>query len=125
MGNKRLSGIAVEDIGQVAYAIFKAGPAYIGKRIGIASEHLTIDQMGEQLSKALGIGPIRYDDVSADAYRGFGFPGADEMGNMYQVYRDFEREVTSARDTAATRQLHPGLLTFEQFLARHKDKIPR
>jgi uncharacterized protein YbjT (DUF2867 family) len=124
MADKRMSGIAAEDIGQIAYAIFKAGGAYIGKRVGVASEHLTIEQMGAQLSKALGIGAIRYDDVPADAYRSFGFPGADEMGNMLQVYRDFEKEVTGARDTAATRRLYPGLLTYEQFLARHKDKIP-
>lgn len=124
MGDKRLAGIAAEDIGQVAYSIFKAGAAYVGKRVGIASEFLTIEEMGAQLSKALGIGPIRYDAVSADAYRAFGFPGADEMGNMMQVYRDFEAEVVAARDPALTRKLHPGLLTFEQFLARHKDKIP-
>jgi uncharacterized protein YbjT (DUF2867 family) len=125
MGDKRLAGIAAADIGQVAYSIFKAGPAYIGKRVGIASEHLTIEQIGAQLSKALSVGPITYHAVSADAYRGFGFPGADEMGNMFQVYRDFEKEVTGARDTAATRKLHPGLLTFEQFLAKYKDRIPR
>jgi uncharacterized protein YbjT (DUF2867 family) len=124
MADKRLAGIAAEDIGRIAYAIFKAGPAYIGKRVGVASEHLTIEQLGAQLSKALGIGPIRYTDVSADAYRGFGFPGADEMGNMMQIYRDFEPEITGARDTTATRKLYPHLLTFEQFLARHKDKIP-
>ena len=29
MGNKRLAGIAVEDIGKVAYGIFKAGPSRI------------------------------------------------------------------------------------------------
>jgi uncharacterized protein YbjT (DUF2867 family) len=124
MDHKRLAGIAAEDIGQVAYAIFKAGPAYVGKRVGIASEFLTIEEMGAQLSKALGIGPVRYDAVSADAYRGFGFPGADEMGNMMQVYRDFEKEVIAARDAALARKLHPGLLTFEQFLGKHKDKIP-
>jgi uncharacterized protein YbjT (DUF2867 family) len=125
LGNKRMSGIAAEDIGAVAYAIFKAGPAYIGRRVGIASEHLTIEQMGAQLSKALGIGPITYHAVSGDAYRAFGFPGADELGNMFQVYGDFEKEVIAVRDAALTRTLHPGLLTFEQFLAKHKDKIPR
>ena len=124
MADKRLAGIAAEDIGQIAYNIFKAGPAYIGRRVGVASEFLTIEQMGTQLSKALGTGPIQYHAVSADAYRGFGFPGADEMGNMMQVYRDFEKEVTGARDTELTRKIHPGLLTFEQFLAKHKDKIP-
>lgn len=124
MDDKRLAGIAAEDIGPIAYAIIKAGPRYVGQRIGVASEHLTIEQMGAALSKALGVGPIRYHAVSADAYRAFGFPGADEMGNMLQVYRDFEHEVTSLRDTAQSRALYPGLQTFEQFLARHKDKIP-
>jgi uncharacterized protein YbjT (DUF2867 family) len=124
MGDKRVAGIAAEDIGQIAYGIFKAGTAYRGKRVGIASEFLTIEQMGAQLSKALGVGPIAYHPVSADAYRGFGFPGADEMGNMLQVYRDFEAEVVGARDAQLSRRLHPGLLTFEQFLAKHKDKIP-
>lgn len=124
MDDKRLAGIAAEDIGPIAYAIFKGGSVHIGRRIGVASEHLTIDDMGEKLSRALGIGPIRYHAVTADAYRAFGFPGADEMGNMMQVYRDFENEVVGARDTEATRRLYPGLLTFDQFLAKHKDKIP-
>jgi hypothetical protein len=124
MDDKRLAGIAAEDIGPVAYAIFKDGPAYIGQRVGIASEHLTIEEMGAKLARALGVGPIRYHPISADAYRALGFPGADEMGNMMQVYRDFETEVIGARDTEATRRLHPGLMTFDQFLAKHKDKIP-
>jgi uncharacterized protein YbjT (DUF2867 family) len=125
MAEKRMAGIAAEDIGQVAYAIFKAGPAYFGKRVGVASEHLTIEQMGAQISKALGLGPIRYHRISADAYRALGFPGADEMGNMLQVYRDFEEHITGARDTELTRKLHPGLLTFDQFLQKYKDRIPR
>ena len=60
-----------------------------------------------------------------DHARSFGFPGADEMGNMLQVYRDFEKEVTGLRDTSATRKIYPGLLTFDQFLAKYKDQIPR
>src|SRR5207249_3274960 len=124
MANAKMPGIAAEDIGAVAYGIFKAGREYIGKRVGIAGENLTIAEMGEQLSAALGIGPITYHAVEADAYRGFGFPGADEMGNMFQVYRDFEKEVVAARSPALARSLHPGLMTFKQFLAKHKSKIP-
>ncbi len=124
MGDKRLAGIAAEDIGKVAYGIFKAGPAYVGKRVGVASENLTILEMGEKLSRALGIGPIRYHAVDADAYRAFGFPGADEMGNMFQIYRDFEKEVTGARAPELARKLNPAMLTFDQFLAKYKEKIP-
>ena len=107
----------------MAYGIFKAGAPYFGKRVGIASENLTIDEMGQKLSRALGIGPVRYHAVEADAYRKLGFPGADEMGNMFQVYRDFEKEITGARIPALTRSLNPELQTFDQWLAKHKDKI--
>ena len=122
MGDKRLAGIAVEDIGKVAYGIFKAGPQYIGKTVGIVGENLTLDQMSEKLSKGLGI-VVKYHAVEADAYRGFGFPGADELGNMFQVYRDFEKEVLAARDVDVTRSLNPSLQTFDQWLARNKSRI--
>ena len=123
MGDKRLAGIAAEDIGKVAYAIFKAGSKYIGRTVGIAGEHLTIADMGEKLSRALGI-RVAYQAVEPDAYRGFGFPGADEMGNMFQVYRDFEKDVVGARSVEGTRALNPQLLTFDQWLAKYKGRIP-
>ena len=123
MGDAKVAGIAVEDIGKTAYGIFKAGQQYAGKRVGILSEALTIDEMGKTLSKILGIGPIHYHAAGADEYRGYGFPGADEMGNMFQVYRDFEKEVVGARSAELTRALDPDLLTFEQFVAQHKEQI--
>ena len=90
---------------------------------GIAGENLTLDQMSEKLSKGLGI-VVKYHAVEADAYRGFGFPGADEMGNMFQVYRDFEREVLGARSADAARSLNPDLQTFDQWIAKNKSRIP-
>ena len=124
MGNKRLPGMAAEDIGKVAYAIFKSGQKYIGKTVGIAGENLTLSEMSDKLSKALGVGQIKYTAVEPDAYRAFGFPGADEMGNMFQVYRDFEHEVVGARSTSLARTLNPELQTFEQWIARNKSRIP-
>src|SRR4030095_5507128 len=44
MGNAKMAGIAAEDIGKVAYGIFKGGSQYIGKTVGIYGEALTIDQ---------------------------------------------------------------------------------
>lgn len=123
MGDKRLAGIAVEDIGKVAYGIFKAGPKYIGKTVGIAGEFLPIGRMAAMLSKTLGI-KVNYVAVEPDAYRGFGFPGADELGNMFQVYRDFEKEVVGARSADVASQLNPSLLTFDEWLGKYKAKIP-
>ncbi len=123
MGNAKLAGIAAEDIGKCAYGIFKGGQEYIGKTVGIYGEALTIEQMGQTLSKVLGVGTIVYNAVDADTYRGFGFPGADELGNMFQVYRDFEKEVIGDRSADTARKLNPSLLTYEQFAAKYKDAI--
>jgi uncharacterized protein YbjT (DUF2867 family) len=124
MGNAKLAGMAAEDIGKTAYGIFKAGDQYIGKTVGIVSENLTIAEMGDKLTKGLGIGPVKYNAVDANIYRGFGFPGADEMGNMFQMYRDFEKDVLSARSVETTQSLNPQLQSFNQWLAKNKSSVP-
>jgi uncharacterized protein YbjT (DUF2867 family) len=123
MGDKKLAGIAAEDIGKTAYGIFKAGSQYIGKKVGIYGEALTIKEMGEKLSKGIGIPAPYYHAAEADEYRGYGFPGADEMGNMFQYYRDFDKEFFAQRDLNTARSLNPSLQTFDQFVAQNKDKI--
>jgi uncharacterized protein YbjT (DUF2867 family) len=122
MGDKKLPGIAAEDIGRCAYGIFKR-PDLIGKEVGIAGEHLTGAQMAAALSKALGQ-EVVHNAVTPDVYRSFGFPGADEMGNMFQFKADFEKEYCAARDLGFSRSLNPQLQTFAQWLAANKERIP-
>ncbi|MDD5720285.1 MAG: NmrA/HSCARG family protein, partial [Candidatus Krumholzibacteria bacterium] len=62
--------------------------------------------------------------VSPQTYRGFGFPGAEDLGNMFQFKRDFEREFCGRRDVALSRELNPRLQTFAQWLERNKHRIP-
>jgi uncharacterized protein YbjT (DUF2867 family) len=123
MGNSRLAGIAAEDIGRCAYGVFKKGKELIGKTVGIAGEFLTCAQMAAALTRALGR-TVRYNEITPEVYRGFGFPGADDLGNMFQIYRDFDKQVCGARSLDGSRSLNPDLMTFEQWLARNKDKIP-
>ncbi len=122
MGNEKLPGIASEDIGRIAHAIFKKGEAVIGKTIGVSGDQLTGEQMAAAFSKALGR-PVRYNAISPDVYRGFGFPGADEMGNMYQVKRDFAAEYCAGRPVEAGRALLPSLQSFEAWLAKNAKNI--
>ncbi len=123
MGDKKLPGIAAEDIGKCAYGIFKRGREFIGKTVGVAGEHLTGAQMAAALTKALGQ-VVRYNEVPPDVYRSFGFPGADETGNMFQFKRDFEKDYCGARNLDVARALNPALQTFDQWLAQNKSRIP-
>ena len=64
---------------------------------------------------------IRYNDVPPEGYRGFDFPGADDLGNMFQFYRDFTDYFVGERDLTLVRQLNPELMTFHDWLAAHAD----
>ena len=123
MGDKKLPGIAAEDIGKCAYGIFKKGDEFIGKTVGIAGEHLTGTQMAAALTQAIGR-EVSYNDVSPDVYRALGFPGADDLGNMFQFKRDFQEYYCGVRNVNFARTLNPELQTFNKWLAKNKDRIP-
>jgi uncharacterized protein YbjT (DUF2867 family) len=123
MGDKKLPGIAVEDIGKCALGIFRKREEYVGKKIGIAGEHLTGDEMTTAMTKAFGQ-TVRYNAVTPEQYRGFGFQGAEDLGNMFQFKRDFNEEYCRSRNLAVARSLNPELQTFEVWLARNKSRIP-
>jgi len=123
MGDEKLPSIAAEDIGRCAYGIFKSGGEYAGRTLGIAAEHLTGAQMASALTRALGR-EVSYNAVSPEQYRGFGFPGADDLGNMFQFNRDFADLCCGARDRQLTRALNPALQSFDDWLAGNRDRIP-
>ena len=122
MGDKKLAGIAVADIGKCALGIFKRGSEFIGKRPAIAGGHLTGAQMAESLGRALGR-EVRYQDVPLDVFRKLGFPGADDLGNMFQFYQEIE-EFGQVRNPEFARSLNPELQTFDMWLAENKNRIP-
>jgi uncharacterized protein YbjT (DUF2867 family) len=124
MGDARLSGIAAGDIGRCAFGIFQGGDEFVGKTVGIAGEHLTGAEMASALSDELGE-DVSYFAVPFDTYRSFDFPGAEDMGNMFQFYHDFNEAFTGARDVDLSRRLNPGLLSFRDWLAMHGGQIPR
>jgi uncharacterized protein YbjT (DUF2867 family) len=123
MGDRKLPGIAAEDIGRCAYGIFRQPAQFVGKTLGIAGEHLTGAEMAAAFSEALGA-EVAYHAVPFDVYRGFGFPGADDLGNMFQFKHDFNEEFCAARSIPGSRVLNPRLQTFAQWLAANVGRIP-
>ena len=122
MGDKRMSGMANEDIGKCAYGIFKKGNEYIGKTVGIAGEHLTGAQMAEKYSKGLGIN-CKYNEVTPEVYRGFGFPGRKIWGTCSRSTATSKRIHRRARSLDVSRSLNPELQNFDQWLAKNKSKL--
>ena len=123
VGDRKLAGIAAEDIGKSAYEIFKNGNQYIGKTVGISGEQLTGKQMADIFTKALGR-DVAYNAVPFDVYRGLGFPGADDLGNMFQFFHDFENDFCEVRNVEKSRTINPPMQDFKSWLEANKSKIP-
>jgi uncharacterized protein YbjT (DUF2867 family) len=123
MGDKKMAGIAAGDIGKCAYGIFKKGSALIGERVGVAGDQLTCTEMAAALSKAVGE-TVSYNEITPAQYRGFGFPGADDLGNMFQFYRDFDDVCNSTRDVKFSKELNPQLQSFDMWLGENAKRIP-
>lgn len=123
MGDKKLPGIAAEDIGKCAYGIFKRGNEFIGKTVAISGENLTGAQLAAIFTEVLGK-EVRYNSVPPDVYRAFGFPGADDLGNMFQFKRDFEEYFCGMRNPDFARSLNPSLQNFKTWLLQNQSAIP-
>lgn len=123
IGNAKFPSIAVEDIGKCAYGIFKRSAEFVGKRVGIAGQHLTGDEMAAAFSRALGR-EVRYNAIEPEVYRGFGFPGADDLGNMFQFNRDFAGDFCNTRNLSTSKELNPSLQSLDTWLSANKARIP-
>jgi uncharacterized protein YbjT (DUF2867 family) len=123
MGEKRLPSIAVEDLGKCAYGIFKSGDEFVGKTVGVSGEQPTGAEIAASFSKHLGE-EVRYNDVPPDVFRSFGFPGADDVGNMFQFKADFEDVYCGHRSVEFSRSLNPELQTLDQWLAANASRVP-
>jgi uncharacterized protein YbjT (DUF2867 family) len=124
MGDKRLPGIAAEDIGRCAYGVLRGGSSYVGRTVGISGEHLTGEEIVSKISRAIGEA-VRYENLAPDEYRQLDFPGADDLGNMFQFKRDFQDVFCEARSVAGSRQLNPLMQTFDQWLGVNGPRIVR
>jgi uncharacterized protein YbjT (DUF2867 family) len=123
MGDKKLPGISAEDIGKTAYNIFKKGNEFIGKTVAISGGNLSGQEMADSFTKALGQ-EVVYNAVPFDVYRSFGFPGAEDLGNMFQFKHDFEDYFCGVRDIESAKKLNPAMQSLDNWLEKNKSKIP-
>ncbi len=122
LGGVKLPGIGAEDIGRCAYGIFRQGTSTVGQRIGVAGESLSGAEMAAKMGRALGKA-VNFFDVPFDMYRGLGFPGAEDLGNMFQFQAILDEEFQRYRDAGHSRALNPALQDFDAWLASNGSKI--
>jgi hypothetical protein len=79
--------------------------------------------MAAKMAAALGR-KVNFLDVPFDVYRGLGFPGAEDLGNMFQFQAILGDEFLGTRDVQLAGSLNPALLDFETWLTANIGRIP-
>ena len=96
--DKQIPWTCLPDLGiLVASALSK--PELVGKRIGQASFMATGSELAEILGKATGK-KINYNCVPWEVFAEFGFPGADELAQMFQMWLLTHDKFCADRDLA-------------------------
>ena len=114
-----MDGVSVEDLGPVVAAMFSQPEEFIGKKIGLSGDKLTFDQIVEHIKEVTGV-TVQLHKLSYEDYAKLGFPGADDIANMFHFY-DFGNP---DRDIALTKRLNPKVKTFRNYLETNKDNLP-
>jgi uncharacterized protein YbjT (DUF2867 family) len=122
MADRKLAGIAAEDIGRTAFGIFERGIELVGHTVTISGENLTGEQYAAAFSKELGEDVV-YQALPLEVVRQLPHPAADDLANMFFCYAEHEDAFAGVRDPDQVRTLNPRLQDFSTWLANNHDKF--
>ncbi|CAH3027862.1 unnamed protein product [Porites evermanni] len=116
-----MDGVEVKQGGECVYGILEEPDSYRYKTIGLSTDKFTMEQYCEELTKQLSPMTFKDSQITLDQYRALGFPGAVELGNMFEFYKRGNPE----RDIALTKKLNPGLQEFKEWVQENKEMLSK
>lgn len=103
----RIQLIAAEDIGVIAAKVFADPERFIGEKVKIAGDELSMTEMAQAFATVTGT-PARYEESDIEQVRAY----SDDLAHMYEF---FEKKGFQA-DLDEVRALHPGLRSLEDWI---------
>jgi uncharacterized protein YbjT (DUF2867 family) len=119
-GDTPLAAIAVEDVGRIVAVLFEQPEVWIGKVLKLAGDELTPGEYAATMSRRTGA-DIRFAHIPREVFASFGFPGSEDLADMFEFYR--VHTPSRAREIDECRTLAPELQTFDAWLARNEGKL--
>ncbi len=115
-GDTPLAMASVEDMGGVVAAIFDHPNQYIGRTVGVVGEDKSCHEYAAIMSDVLKR-DVRYRHIPHAEFASYGFAGAEELANMFEVQRLYipSRQLHLIESYG----LHPQMQPFRQWLSAH------
>ncbi|XP_025047971.1 nmrA-like family domain-containing protein 1 isoform X1 [Alligator sinensis] len=114
LGETPMAGMAVADLGPVVVHLLKSPKEYVGQDLGLCTSKFTVEEYAATLSRHTGKA-VKDAKISAEDYEKLGFPGAQELANMFRFYA-----MNPDRNMELTLKLNPKARTFDQWLEDNK-----
>lgn len=116
-GDTPLAGVGIEDLGGVVAGALDRFDEFNGKVVGVVGDDQPCSHYAEVMTRVLGRKTV-YQSIPRETYAKFPFPGAEELGAMF----DFNRQYLLGRkaDVELSRKLYPGMQNFERWLAANR-----
>lgn len=124
--NSKIALGSVADLGPVVAEILEEPAKYVGKRIAVAGDYLTPDEIAAAFQKVWGK-PVRANIVPDEVFGAFPFPHAGEFADMFNFFHNFGYfgEKTTGRDIWEGKKIYPNLITFEQYIKANIPTAPQ
>lgn len=119
-GDTPLAAVSVEDLGGVVAGVFNNPDEYKGKVVGVVGEDVPPSRYAEIMTRVLEQ-TIVYQYIPQEVFASFGFPGADDLANMFEFNRLYIPN--RQEDLLESRKLYPQVQTFESWVNKNKDKF--
>jgi uncharacterized protein YbjT (DUF2867 family) len=119
-GETPLAAMSVSDVGPIVATMFEQPEVYIGQVVKLAGDELPPAEYAAVMSEKVGR-EIRYAHVPREVYAGLGFPGAEDIADMFEFYR--VHMPSRKQELEHWRKLTPGLQDFRTWMSRNEANL--
>lgn len=119
LGETPFDGISLDNVGEIVGGIFRDGVKAVGKDYAVTAGKLTVEDWAMQLSAHMRPKHFRDAKITVRELRQRQFPGCEDIANMYE----FMGRMDLRHNVDLSRRLCPNLLTFEQWVQKHKQDL--
>lgn len=119
-GDTPLAAMSVEDVGAVVAPMFEEPSRWIGKTVKLAGDEIPAAEYAAIMSRTTGA-TIQYAYVPREVFAALGFPGAEDLADMFEYYR--LHIPSRAQDVESCRALAPVLQSFAAWAAKNEGRL--
>ena len=112
--NGPMDAVSVHDIGPMVATILSKPDEYIGKKVGVTGDRMSLEEYCEIITKITGI-TMTYNKMANEDYAQL-FKGSDDLAAMFHFYEFGNPD----RNLSLTKTLNPNTKSFTEWVTENK-----